>query len=220
MNNGVTATANKKTSAINNGTAKPTTTSTNVGVAPRGGYNNTYINSVYDDIDAKQKAIQDEDIKRRDRFEGEANQAWSEMQTAANAAPPEIDSKNQMFTMLAANIAKVLNPNIDGPGQASQLMQSKLQGMRDQNMRKYQLLTEKYRRASELYDKSGDNARAIQYARAGEWAAKRFSELQSESHFQQQLAEQRAERQADRSERAQDRMWNRSMERSRRTLAL
>jgi len=145
---GVTATANKVITKANSGTNVSGAAGVNNSNGVSGRYNNTYISSLYDDIDAKQKAIQDEDIKRRDRFEGEANQAWSDMQKEANAPPPEIDSKNQMFTMLAANIAKVLNPNLDTPGQASQLMQSKLQGMRDQNIRKYQLLTEKYRRAS------------------------------------------------------------------------
>lgn len=218
IDRGITATANKATSVIKPGVVGTSTINTSGVGAPNGGYSNNYIDAYYDKIDKAQQAIQDEDIKRRNRFEGEANQAWSDMQKEANAPPPEIDSKNQMFTMLAANIAKVLNPNLDTPGQASQLMQSKLQGMRDQNMRKYQLLTEKYRRASELYDKSGDNARAIQYARAGEWAQRRFEQLQSESHFQQQLAEQRSEHAADRSERAQERIWNRSMERSKNDL--
>jgi hypothetical protein len=174
-----------------------------------GGFNSGAIANLFGGIDARLGAIQNRNADEEAKYKNEADTAFNDMQAVGNAPPPQIDPRNQMYSMLAANIAKVLNPNIDAPGQAQQLMNTKLEGMRDQNRQRYQVLAEKYRRASELFDKRGDTKRSIELARASDNMIKQAEMTMNESHFQQQLAETRADRLANR----EDRIYNRQQAR-------
>lgn len=160
------------------------------------------ISALFDRVNSNLDAIQKRNDAEAAGYKTEADAAFKSMQDITNAPPPSIDPKNQMYTMLAANIAKALNPNIDAPGQAQQLIGTKLEGMREQNRQNYQMMAEKYRRASELFDKRGDHARAIELAKASDNLIKQAEMSMNESHFQAQMAMARDEKEQARLQRS------------------
>lgn len=160
------------------------------------------ISALFDRVNSNLDAIQKRNDAEAAGYKTEADAAFKGMQDITNAPPPSIDPKNQMYTMLAANIAKALNPNIDAPGQAQQLIGTKLEGMREQNRQNYQMMAEKYRRASELFDKRGDHARAIELAKASDNLIKQAEMSMNESHFQAQMRMARDEKEQARLQRS------------------
>jgi hypothetical protein len=146
------------------------------------GVGNVDINELWKTIAANRETLNKKYADEESGYAQQADDAFKAMNDIANGPAPSIDSTNQMYTMLAANIAKVLNPNLDTPGQAQQLMAQKLEGMREKNRQQYLIMSEKYRRASELFDKRGDTKRAMEMAANSDDLINRANMLLSETH--------------------------------------
>lgn len=92
------------------------------------------------------------------------------------AKQQEINPDASFMSSLAANIAAVLNPNINALGQRSQYVAEqnakygrehdelvrKHEDMKSERLFKYQALADKFRRAADIYDKRGDSDRAME----------------------------------------------------------
>jgi hypothetical protein len=175
--------------------------------APSGGYDTGYIDRLRADQGAALDAMYNQAFQEQGSHQAKADQTWDEMQAHQNQAPPRIEPLNMFYTMLAGNVAKVLNPNLNTDQQMQSLVNNKLSGLREQRQQQYQLLAEKYRRAGDLADKAGDSARAIKLYKnadmmtnqinALETRAQRDADRQNENYWKRQELQLRREQQRE-----------------------
>lgn len=163
--------------------------------APSGGYDTGYIDRLRKEQGTALDAMYNEAFQEQGSHQAKADQTWDEMQAHQNQAPPRIEPLNMFYTMLAGNVAKVLNPNLNTDQQMQSLVNNKLSGLREQRQQQYQLLAEKYRRAGDLADKAGDSARAIKLYKNADMMTNQINALET-----------RAQRDADRQN---DNYWKR-----------
>ena len=157
------------------------------------------------------QAVRDENKTKLDDATTEYKSAQGTMDDIANQVIPDvpaqasIDPKAMMFASLAANIANAINPNAHAIDQlntqiayrnneldkAHQELIRKHDDMKSERLFKYQNAAEKYRRASELYDKYGDQDRALEMAQKHDLVLKRMDAIIQDRNKQADLSIQR-----------------------------
>lgn len=169
------------------------------------------INAAFNKAMAALAEMQTKNKAERDAAEADMKNYGGQLDTLVNnpiadvVKQQEISPDASFMSSLAANIAAVLNPNINALGQRSQYVAEqnakygrehdelvrKHEDMKSERMFKYQALAEKYRRAADIYDKRGDTDRAMEMAAKHDDVLKRLDAIMTQ---QNKIADRQVQR--------------------------
>lgn len=161
---------------------------------PIGGTNTASINKTFDDINAGLQGAETDRRNQQAEHQRLATQYQNERQAMRDLPPPRIEPLNMFYGMLAANVGKVLNPNLNTEQQFQSLVTNKLNALNQDRLMDYQDKAQQYSEASALANKAGDAAEAIRLARLGDVAMQRANAILQDQQMAQQRAAATAER--------------------------